>query len=483
MQLIKNTILTLASLAALGVVRLVYNMVVGKSFGAAVLGDMNLVLSSAIFFSLIATSGFGPAAAKFVSEALGRSDGELAKKVYTFTLCMVVAVAFSLILVILLGWVIFDAGSVKDENMRYLLVLIPLYAVYVLNKRAYYGFDHVRKYLKAELIADTFFFISLAAVIFTRSYLILPFIVMYIAYFIISMLDLRRYLTTPRMVRPAASFAVISLIGTFASSSRYHLSIILNGFFLSKEFIGYYAAAFSALSILYFVPKAVSFVIFPSFSYRFGSEKMDEVQDLLAVSSRLLLIFSTFLCGAVILLGTELLPILFNAEFSQAKLAFQVLVIGIFFEIIAMPSVNSLSATRYVKIPNVAGVVGFLVSIGSWWFLIPNYGIEGTAVGYLAGSLTSAMISIVYSRKLLEAKVFGIGRGIIGGKSGEKGRTLSVFLAVVLFALSVIVGVVGGGSILARVLFFIVFTFIFLTVFRSDLLGFIRNGRKAIRSR
>jgi len=64
-----------------------------------------------------------------------------------------------------------------------------------------------------------------------------------------------------------------------------------------------------------------------------------------------------------------------------------------------VPSVSALSGTRYVMIPNAAGIIGLLISLALWPILIPRLGIDGTAIGYISGSIITSIIILYYAIK------------------------------------------------------------------------------------
>jgi len=107
----------------------------------------------------------------------------------------------------------------------------------------------------------------------------------------------------------------------------------------------------------------------------------------------------------------------------------------------------------YVKIPNVAGVLGLVSCLVLWPFLIPKYGIVGTAAGFLVSTIVTSSIQLYYAWRHFNLD-------------------LKKFSQILLISSSVFAVALLIKSIL---LFFptlistAVFTVIFCAVFRRDL--------------
>ena len=202
-----------------------------------------------------------------------------------------------------------------------------------------------------------------------------------------------------RIYKDVLMFAGINFIGTFAGMGRANLSIMLSGAYLGATSVGYYAAAYSILTIFQFVPMAVGRVIVPTFSHQYGQNNISSVSKLLNISTTYLLIILSFMGSVGIILSDRILQIMYGPEYVYASTVLQIMIISIFISVITMPAVSSLSSTKYVKIPNIAGVLGLITSLGFWVVLIPHFGIEGTAIGYLLGTIVNSLIPLYYARK------------------------------------------------------------------------------------
>jgi len=289
----KNTILTIIALIFLGTTNMIFNIVIAKEFDAATLGSLNLVISTALLLSFVAVIGLGPAATKHLAEYLGKGNTNGAKLSFqtTFRFVLILSMMLFLFAVVLSAPI---SNIIGVERKLFLLAtpLIPLYAFYTLYKNSYYGVNKVKKYLKNEIIADVVFFMVLGVVVFyLRCWLILPFVLLYLIFTILSTADFLDYFKPVKnkqkgLTKKIMTFASISFIGTFASTSRMRLSMVVTGVYVSPEYVGYYAAAFSFLTALYLIPRAMGLALFPSFSYHYGKNDYGSITKMLNQSTK-----------------------------------------------------------------------------------------------------------------------------------------------------------------------------------------------------
>ena len=463
-SLFKNTILTIIALIFVGLTNLVFNILIGRKFDAETLGNINLVISTALLFSLVASTGFGNAATKFIAEHLGKGKTESAKLSFKISLKFTILLS-GVLFVLYIVLSDFISTNIGVERKLFLTgtLLIPLYALYIIYKSSYYGVNIIGKYLKNEIFACSLFFITLYVTVFyLERWLILPFIVLYSVFIIISTFDFFDYLKPIKakqrgLTKSIAMFASISLMGTFANLGRSRLSVVLTGVYVSSQEVGWYAAAFSILTVLYLFPRAMSLVLFPSFSYHYGKEDYSVVSRILNQSTKWLTIITLFFGCTSILLSKLILKTLFGQEYTNATLPLQILIMGACMTIMVSPSVSSLSGTKYVKIPNSAWILGLVSCLIFWPILIPIYSITGTALGFLLSSFIMTVIPAYYAWKHFNLKIDENLRVLV--------ITIAIFLLVVLVHYILPFFSLLSSGILFCIIFIVVFRKIFSEIY------------------
>ncbi len=414
--IVKNTFLTGIALLLTGLTRIVYNIVVGKDFGADVLGQMNLALSFAMLCSLVISTIVENSATKYLSEFSAK--GDIANCNLTFTMLLKWTIVGSIALVfaiILLCDPIARTLQVDLAVLMFGLPLIILIATHNFYRGCFYGFNKVVRYFKFETISSLLFFIVLGVILLHgEGNLLLPFILFYGLFTFLGAISLHKHTYSskaPFLFRKEIGiYGLIAMIGTVSSTAKAHVANLFTGGYLSPEQVGYYSAAVSITTVLLFAPSIMGRVLLPSVSHAYGAGDTAVVKTLLNKATDTLSVIALFLCGISIILSEEILVLLFTPDFAAASFSLQMLILGICLSTITVPAVSALSGTEYVKIPNVAGVLGLVVSLILWPFLIPGFGINGTAIGYIIGVFVTAIIPLYYAQRIYGLDLHSIAR-------------------------------------------------------------------------
>jgi O-antigen/teichoic acid export membrane protein len=410
--LIRNIGITGIALVFLGLAKLIFNITIGRVFGSYTLGVLTIAMSTAFFFVTV-TGFFQSATPKYIAEYLGRGDLDAAKTMFRigffFTLCLSILV--TVITVILSEWISSKIGIDRDVFLL-AIPLISLYTFYLTYRRLYYGVNNVRQYLSVEIISDIIFLACLGVVVFyIKSLLLLPFILSYILFFILSTYLFRSYFGLSAnadrkiIAKRAVSYSSLDLVGNIASIGIMNLSVVLTGLYVSKEWIGYYAAAYSIILLLSFVPKMIDPVLFSSQSYLFGKNRHDQINETLNIFTKFLITSVSLMGGLGILLSVYILRILFGVSYIVATPLLQLLFISMILYLDGGPINSTFYGTKYMHLSMVWGIISFVVCVSSWLILIPEYGVVGTAIGLCLGYLSSLMFGMYYAHKYFDLDV------------------------------------------------------------------------------
>jgi len=466
--MIKKVILTIIALGSAGLTKLIFNVVVIRRFGPELLGNINLAISTAFLFSLFASAGLSPATTKYIAQYAGKSDEKNSKRSFT------IGLFFNLILSMIMSLLMFANSrqlaqfmSGKQIWFAKASLVVFLYSFYLFCKSAYFGMNKAETYFKNEIFADAIFFLMLFILVLFNlaSSLIMPFILLYSIFLLWALHAQRSWISIPlctktseikKNIKEMVSFSSIALLGGLSSMGGRYISTMLTGTYSSAKEVGYYSIALSVILPLYLLSNAVGMVLFPSISRYYGKEDYVSIGSTLNDSTRWLLIISSFLCGIAVIFGRFIFSILTGTDNQIGVFTLQILVISAYMGISGVPSINTLSGTKYVCIPNVAASIGLVLGIISWRVLIPSYGIIGTALGLVVLTATNTSISMYYAQKLFFNELF---------KN----------LKVVLFSGGVLVSSLLFGKYLfpspsySQIASGLVFTSIFIAIYKNEL--------------
>lgn len=406
--LIKNSILTAIVLILVGLRRFVFNILVGRNFGPTELGFVNIAFSTVIIIGTF-VSFYKVASAKYISEYLGKNDVNSANAVFrvSFFSTLVLSIISITIMFIMKDWYVNKIG-IEASYFLFVLVLIPLSAFYLHFNSIYYGINKVKQYFVMEIFTSTIFFIFLGiSIIYLKSAFLLPFILAYLFFFILSLYHFRTYFKSERanenkITLEMSKFSSFVLIGNLVGVVGTEFSVLLTSYYVSAEWIGYYVAAYALLKPLQLVPSILRPVLYPTQSYQYGKGDYDLIKKTLNISTQWLTVLSSFICGIYILLSDSILETIFGVQYTFASSTMQILSIGMFFGIITVPVNSTLIGTKYVRTQAIISITILLAMAFSWVLLIPSYGIIGTAIGLGIGQFILMILLMYYGWKLFD---------------------------------------------------------------------------------
>lgn len=175
-RLVYKTALSLVTIATSGLVRLVFSLLIGRVFDQPVLGHANVLVSAAVFATLLCSPGLGQSVARqMATRGLAASDPAGRALLVRTTLlhhavCAVVAV----------GVGVFAPTKLGLETLLAILLTFA-YGCYTYYKAVLYGVDYVRRYAALELIWDGLFLVALVTVVAlgARHWLLAPMVLVY----------------------------------------------------------------------------------------------------------------------------------------------------------------------------------------------------------------------------------------------------------------------------------------------------------------
>lgn len=406
--MIKNIVLTGLALAFTGLTRIIYNIAVVKSFNADILGQMNLIISIAMLLSLVISTITESSAVKFLSEFPSDSDRK-----NTFTLLQRWLLIGSLILIVAtysLQNYIFQYTKIDNSVFAISLPLILLISAHHFYRGCFYGLNAIDKYLKLEIVSMVLFFLVLWAAIFIwRQNLLWPFLAYYLLFALLGAASLREYFRSSdnsfALGRYIGIYGIVAALGTLASTSKAYLANISIGIYLSPEQVGFYSAAISITTILMYAPTILGRVLLPTISSSYGAGDTQTIKKLLDITTIWLSTAVFFLGGIFIILSKEILMQLFTPAFLEAAFSLQTLILDLCLATLALPAVSALIGTKYVRIPAFSAIFGTLVSIAVWPYIIPMFGIDGAAAGYIIGTTVGTVVPLFYAKKYYDMEL------------------------------------------------------------------------------
>ncbi len=399
-RLFKNSFYTGLALIFIGLIPFTFNFLVGRTFGAATLGKINIIINFCLIITIFISNFFGSAGNKFLAEFRGSKN--LDNFIYTFKIIFFGSSAILVLtgIILFFGWGYFSIKFSIPDNLLYLIILYIFFrTIYVLLRRTLYGMDLVKQYAQNEIFSAIIMFIMIFYVSFYQlpNLLIHTYLISYLFFLILGIntllknfnhikatMDKTNSFSKKNVLKNFSKYGLVSMIGTVASTGTGYISVIVTGIFSNHSDAGIYTAVLSIVSVLLFFPKLFIQVFLPEFSKLFGQGEKAKIVQIFKKTFSMLFLFSLIMCLLLFLFGEAILN-LFGEDFASGKTILVIIIPSIFIKMISIPCNAFLSGTKYILIPNIGGIIIFVVSLVSWLLFIPKYNETGIAMGYSLG--------------------------------------------------------------------------------------------------
>jgi O-antigen/teichoic acid export membrane protein len=429
------TLWSLIGITALGLTRLIYSALIGRAEGPALLGSVNNAVSLSFLATFVTAGATGQAVTKYVARSAGAGLGTAPVRRLLDRLTIGATVAAAGVVVALSPWLFagheLTAGpagpAARWRTGALVAVLVLAYAGYTYAKAVLYGYQLARRYAGLEVVADLAALALMVAVLVAGQpgWLLAPLIVGYGGFTLLALRSARGSAGQPS--RPAGStpapagltreivgFVALTCLGTVASQGFFQACMVVAGKTLTAPGAGLYAAAMTAVTPAFLLPRALALAFFPAAASAVGAGNRASLARQVDVSTRALASLSlpVLVLGAV--LAPVLLPAVFGPPYGGAAGAVAVLAAAIWLYVCAVPSVNALSAhgLAWARIPPFASAAGVLLGVGVWLVLMVVLGRRGPAVvaaGYLASTVLQAGVPMLLARRRLGMRPGGFG--------------------------------------------------------------------------
>ncbi|MGC9031612.1 MAG: flippase [Minisyncoccia bacterium] len=247
-------------------------------------------------------------------------------------------------------------------------------------------------------------------------------------------------------------FAVVGLFGAL----MLNIDTIIIGWFRSVSEVGLYGAAQRPISIFYLFPAILATSLFPIVSKMIKDNRTNDVRYITEKSLLLSLAVAIPLMAGCIVLGENIIVLLFSKEYIGATLTFQLLALNLPLVFIGNLIGNIIFAYDEQKIFLYSTGFGGLTNVVFDLLLIPLFGIAGSAVATFLSEIVSNGIVWVKLKKILSFEI--------------KGRLNKIILATIVMSIAIwLFGLIHINTII-NILFGIIIYFLTLYLLKEPLL-------------
>lgn len=373
---LSRTTLVTFGMAAQGLARFVYTILIGRLAGAEALADASSLLSLAVWLSLVLPAGLGVAASRFLP-VTGLAGAARTQLVMGFWIS---AGALALASWPMAFWLVGDPWVATSSAF-----LVFTYSAYVFTRGAAMGEDRILRATIADLVSSLVAITALIGVLVggLTSALLVP---LGIGYGLFAWIVRPR--TQRRSPRPEETATVWRFVGDatlsgLATGGLLPLTMIFVRGFDSPLQAGLFAAALSLATPASLLSQAINQVLIPHFS-----RMHRDVVDMRRAHLRLLGITVTLFAvifGLLVGFAEPILQVFYGDQFAGGAAAMQVLLAVVFLiSATSAPSAYLMAAGRQRAFA-VIWIVAFFVGAATMAVASPALGMWGALLGFAVG--------------------------------------------------------------------------------------------------
>jgi len=387
--------------------------IISRNYGADGVGLYSIAINTLIFLSMIAVMGLNISILRYAGQFNQNSDTTKLKLLYQHAceLSLPLSLVFALILYLCAGKIAIYLfhNSIYTEIFRVAAFILPFFVAQDINVEFIRGIKKLKisEYFRSvNRPLFTICLLPVAVILINRS----PALPVYTLGIGVCLGSIYTFIFIKKHLKTGCSisknkFSKKELIYTsfpmmitsVASFAMGNVSIFLLEIFSTTDVAGIFSVAYKIAMFINIALVVVNTISAPKFSELFWAKKYKELQVVLDHSSKL--IFTSSLTMALILLCfTEFALSIFGDEFVQGKFTLIILVVGQMFNAMTGSVGIFMNMTGRQKILRNAFLLASLFNISLQIVLIPIFGIEGAALGCMAGSIAVNVFSVAYVR-------------------------------------------------------------------------------------
>ncbi|MEV8181617.1 lipopolysaccharide biosynthesis protein [Specibacter sp. NPDC078692] len=393
-----------------GLVRFLYNILLGRVLGPVALGTVNSAMSVALLLSLLWPTSAGQAATRYVAQKRGQGNLDQAQAVanYLGRRMLGSAVVLAMATVgVCLTVLHTELGTALSAGF-----LLLGYAAWSFTRGVQYGAGQIAHAAVWDVFSSIASIVMLILVLGFQWHpiLLIPLALSYGVYGVVCWPKKGAANLDKLFVKEMNKFVLYGVLGTVSSTGLLQLSMIAAKIVGTPHDAGLYAAALSLATPATMMARTLSQVLFPTLAEAGGRDDDSSLRRQTDLVTRGLVVTMIPVFGALALASPLLLRVLYGSKFADAGQLLPVLLMAVMFTTLPVGGVNRLNAKGITgaRFVSVVAAMGLLLSVLLWLLLAPSMGLMAIAVGYLTTTVCTSVLPIAKSWAIDRQKWAGL---------------------------------------------------------------------------
>ena len=422
--LLKTAVKSLALKSSGAGLNFIVGIIIARLLGASDFGIYSLVFT---FFTMLGMlSNLGMASYYTRETAILISKGRVSE-VLSLTKSAEQLIKYTTLALMLIGLVIvhtsvlgFSWNSMNIFGWFMAILIIPFFSLNAIRAAIIRGMDKVILADTPDILIKPLFVIILIGFgvfinyDYTPSSIIIIQSLSFILVFTIATVNLRANLINPTIQQTKPTHnnlnrnTVVFFVISFLTIIQAQLPFYMTGYFLGHDSAGLFQACIQLVNVLVIGLTAVNSPLQPKIAAAWSQGDKIKVQKLVTESVRIACTISTVFF-TIIYLSSEHLLSLYGAEFMMADASLKLLLFGQLINAFCGPCALLLIMTNRQEVVLKGFLGSIIIGIVLGVYLIPNYGIEGSAIVSVSIMIFWNVIMACYCFRALSINTLPVG--------------------------------------------------------------------------
>lgn len=371
-------------------------------------GLLALGLAVVTVLATVSTLGFINAVPRFLARALGQGDHGMARATVRASVRLVALAGLALGLLLFLAAPYVAAFFHKPSLaivVKVLALLVPCTALLNLLVTIARGLEDVKAKVYFQDIAPVVLRITFIGGAIVLGFSLRGILWAYVMAGVIAFLSAFVYVT--RSIRHIVSpISIVSPVGrklllfslpllgaNICEMARNWADTIILGYFRTATVVGLYNAALRVAQLTQLPLNALIFVYLPIASRLHIQGRIDGVKHLYISATKWTFFFSFPLLLCFFCISNEVLGTFFGQKYVSASPALRILVLAFLFHAILGPIRVTLISLGMPTVTFISNAIAAFIGICSGMFIIPKYGLIGTAWSRVFSSMSADLVA------------------------------------------------------------------------------------------
>ncbi|RLI79393.1 hypothetical protein DRP04_09225 [Archaeoglobales archaeon] len=394
-RVLRNVLVVFSSKAVNKLLNFIVLIYLARYLGTEGFGKYSFVIAYLFFFNVLAFLGINKIVVREISKDRAEEERIIGNALGIRLLLSVISIILSILIINLLGYPSDTKILVYIISLTLLFSAIRATYASIFEARLRMEYSELGNFLEVVISATL-----ILSIIFLGGNLVHVMIVLVFASLcnLLVVFYFSKKLVKPKLelnfsyVKRILVPSIPTGLAIIFRTIYYRIDVLMLSLMKTNVAIGYYSAAYTLISALEIIPRAIMMSVFPLMS-RFSKSSKDSLEMSYEKSFRIMLMISLPIAVMVSVFSKEIILLLYKDEFLPSTLALSTLIWSAVFLFLNILFANLVISVGKEWVTVQISLIMALVNIILNYLLIPDYSYIGASI---ATVLTEALCAVIF---------------------------------------------------------------------------------------